>query len=515
MDDLTAIQGIGPAYAEALEAGGIADLDDLRAVTDIDGAARRTGLPAPYLDRWRSMARLLRVEGVGPQFAEALVELGVEDLAGLSEADAAALRDGTRRLVEDGTIPEAATVEAVRTWQDRAARLVSGDREAATAVEVKLAGEVRTCRAMRHYYDPPGHPCEWFSNWGPFHTFDVPEGEVEPAEDSLVAAAYAGRRDPVPELLSGCRKAPIMSVGLNPNLKADDEPRRVHPYFDDVQQYARHFRFRTTFKYSIEERFYEARVDAGDSYGDRVDGDDTTLFEPGERLPLEKEYVSMYQEYVDILESFADAVGLSDAGLELGEDVSYYNFVACHSPGWDADSETEAGIVEECFHDRKHFLRQFVQSRPRVVVVFAKAVMARFVDYFADAFEGDPPDPGTTYRDLLARNDFRMRLDGDPVRVVFAPHPTGAAPWYVRLQGKRRIVDALAEEYERGNLRYDPELGHLVRPEGDCEFCDNDQFLIEPCRYEGHFETEDDRTVEERARDERRAAADLASGGDG
>lgn len=499
MTDLTTIEGIGPAYAEALDAGGIAGVEDLRAANP-DEDARRTGLPAPFLERWRSMARLLRVDGVGPQFAEALVELGVADLPALPEADAARLVDGIAELAEEGVVPETATLEAVREWQDRAAGLVSRDREAATAEEVKLAGEVQTCRAMRHYYDPPGHPCEWFSNWGPFHTFDVPDGETEPESDGLVEAVYAGRRDPVPELLSGCRKAPIMSVGLNPNLKAARDPRRIHPYFDDLQQYARHYRFRTTFKYSIEEEFFEEHAEDG-----------RATFEEGQPLPLEKEYVTMYREYEDILESFKEEAGLADSDLSLGEDVSYYNFVACHSPGWDADAETESGIVRECFHDRRHFLRQFVQSRPRVVVVFAKAVMARFVDYFAGAFEGDPPDPQTTYRELLDRNEFRMSLDGDPVRVVFAPHPTGAAPWYIRLAGKRRIVEALVEEYRAGTIRYDEELGHLVRPSGDCRFCDNDQFFVEPCRYDGHFEAEDARSVDERSRDERRAVEELAS----
>lgn len=502
MTDLTTVQGIGPAYEQALEAGGIATVEDLRNVPDVDEAARRTGLPAPYLERWRSMARLLRVDGVDPQFAEALVELGVDHLAALPEADAETVRDGTARLADENVIPEAATVEMVRTWQDRAARLVSEDREAATAEEVKLATEVRTCRAMRNYYDPPGHSCEWFSNWGPFHTFDVPDGETEPEAEGLVEGVYAGRRDPVPELLSGCRKAPIMSVGLNPNLKAADDLRRVHPYFDDVQQYARHYRFRTTFKYRIEDEFYEAHAD----------GEGRAEFDVGESLPLEKEHVSMYREYEDILENFKEAVGLGDTDLSLGEDVSYYNFVACHSPGWDADADTERGIVEECFHDRRYFLRQFAQSRPKVVVVFAKPVMERFVEFFADAFVGDPPDPATPYRELLDRNDFLLDVDGDVVRAVFAPHPTGAAPWYIRLEGKRRVVDAICEEYDRGNLQYDDELGHLVRPAGDCEFCDNDEFFIEPCRYDGHFEDDDRRSVDQRTRDERRLAEELASG---
>ena len=73
---------------------------------------------------------------------------------------------------------------------------------------------------------------------------------------------YAGKRQVVPELLSGCRKAPILCVGINPNLPGWTEGTRnaIHPYFEDFLQYAHYFRYRTCDKLRIPRNDYQDRV---------------------------------------------------------------------------------------------------------------------------------------------------------------------------------------------------------------------------------------------------------------
>jgi len=115
-------------------------------------------------------------------------------------------------------------------------------------IEVELVLEVMPCQAMRRSYDSTlhPHPCAYFADWGFYHSYDYasvgPPGQ--PSIDFPVV--YSGKRPLVPELLSGCRKSPILCVGINPNLPGWSSNNRnaIHPYCDDVLQYARYFRYR-------------------------------------------------------------------------------------------------------------------------------------------------------------------------------------------------------------------------------------------------------------------------------
>jgi len=283
-----------------------------------------------------------------------------------------------------------------------------------------------------------------------------------------------GKRYLVPELLSGCRRAPIMSVGLNPNLRGATQPERIYPYFDDIQQYAKHFRYRTTFKYSIADDFYQSHL---------VDG--IFVLKEGERVPMDREYVSMYVKYDAILTAFKNAINVQDADLSLGDDVSYYNFVVCHSPGWNMDSATEKGIVEECFDNRGFFRKQFEQSMPKAVIIFGKAIMKKFVAKYREEFDpNNVPDPNDNYANILANNKYVMTLKGKRIRVIFSPHPQAISGVYYSLNAQDRIVDALKEEYEAGNLEIDPKTKHFKRTDVDCKFCDNDIFYIGDCGFQ-------------------------------
>jgi hypothetical protein len=129
------------------------------------------------------------------------------------------------------------------------------------ALEVRLSWEVMTCRALRSTYDAKNHPCQWFNqHYGPYPAYDwirdlpAPDG-AEEKETGPVKARCAGERFQVPELMSGCRKAPIMTIGINPNLTAYypsvDGATWCYPYFDNIGQYAYYFRHRAV----CQERF--------------------------------------------------------------------------------------------------------------------------------------------------------------------------------------------------------------------------------------------------------------------
>jgi len=76
------IEGVGDVYAEKLTAVGIVKVDDLlqKCATPKGRAelAEQTGISDKLILRWTNHADLFRIKGVGPQFAELLEAAGVD-----------------------------------------------------------------------------------------------------------------------------------------------------------------------------------------------------------------------------------------------------------------------------------------------------------------------------------------------------------------------------------------------------------------------------------------------------
>ena len=140
----------------------------------------------------------------------------------------------------------------------------------------------------------------------------------------------------MPELLSGCRKAPIMAVGINPNLPGwwANQRGSMNPLFDDYRQYAHYFRYRAVDKLELSDADYLA-------YGGGPQDTPFSDFElsvpaddHGERrIRLQVQPQKMYQTYQSLLDALSKAMGW-DAQLVVGEDLSYANMVASPSAKW-------------------------------------------------------------------------------------------------------------------------------------------------------------------------------------
>jgi cytosine/adenosine deaminase-related metal-dependent hydrolase len=365
-------------------------------------------------------------------------------------------------------------------------------------VEVELALEVMPCQAMRRTYDgaESPHPCAHFAEWGRFHSFDYDEEGPPPKKGVIHPSAYAGKRPLVPEILSGCRKAPILAVGINPNLPGWNRSSRnaIHPYFDDYLQYAHYFRWRATEKLRIPMEQFDALLGGAD------DGPFVSrgLVETGTEIPVEPAPVTMYDGYQSLLDRLAERMGWADHKLTVGEDIAYANMVACGSARWTTRpvsgdpsmpvmGEARArGIVKECFHDRKYFLRQMLQTLPRVVLVFSQTTADAFLLAMRGRFTKGDPRPGEPIADLLER-EIRLRFgeseDGEilDARVVFSPHVSARPDDFA--QALERIVDHLVAEAEAGKLTLNTETGRLHRPRGGCRFCSNALYRIGTCDY--------------------------------
>ena len=89
------IQGIGPVYAEKLEAAGIKKVSDLLEIGKTAKGRKeledKTGIRHDLILTWVNHADLFRIKGVGPQFAELLEAGGVDTVKEFAHRNAANL----------------------------------------------------------------------------------------------------------------------------------------------------------------------------------------------------------------------------------------------------------------------------------------------------------------------------------------------------------------------------------------------------------------------------------------
>ena len=89
------IQGIGPVYAEKLIAAGIETVDQLlekgATAKGRQALEEETGIRHDLVLTWVNHADLFRVKGIGPQFAELLEAAGVDTVKELRNRNAANL----------------------------------------------------------------------------------------------------------------------------------------------------------------------------------------------------------------------------------------------------------------------------------------------------------------------------------------------------------------------------------------------------------------------------------------
>ena len=113
------IEGIGPAYAEKLSGAGIATTDDfLKLCCDKKGreeTAEKTSVSETLLLKWANMADLMRISGVGGEYAELMEGAGVDTVKELRNRNAENLAAKMAEVNEEKkltrNVPSAGQVE--------------------------------------------------------------------------------------------------------------------------------------------------------------------------------------------------------------------------------------------------------------------------------------------------------------------------------------------------------------------------------------------------------------------
>lgn len=148
-----------------------------------------------------------------------------------------------------------------------------------TALEVQLVSDARKCRT-----------CQWF--WGgtpPYGNFpvfdwneDFPEEirNQKQTTDSVIKPALKGKAcgqgQVDPGIMHGCRKAPIMTIGINPNMTSyfpsSSGARWSYPNFSNNARYAYYYRHHNVYQESLDIGFIKSNILEGTAIVAEKDG---------------------------------------------------------------------------------------------------------------------------------------------------------------------------------------------------------------------------------------------------
>ncbi len=125
---IEAIEGIGPVHAATLATAGMVTTGDLLercgSAAGRRQIAEQVGIGASQLRKWVGMADLMRISGVGGEYAELLAAAGIGSVTALAATDAEAL---TARMAavnaERKLTRRVASAGQVATWVEQASVL--------------------------------------------------------------------------------------------------------------------------------------------------------------------------------------------------------------------------------------------------------------------------------------------------------------------------------------------------------------------------------------------------------
>jgi predicted flap endonuclease-1-like 5' DNA nuclease len=119
------VEGIGPAYAEKLQAVGITTTDDLLMAGASSGGRERvaaqTGISGKLILEWVNHVDLMRINGVASEYADLLEAAGVDSCAELSHRNAKSLAETFQELdLARNTVRDIPGERVIQGWIDQA-----------------------------------------------------------------------------------------------------------------------------------------------------------------------------------------------------------------------------------------------------------------------------------------------------------------------------------------------------------------------------------------------------------
>lgn len=118
------VEGIGTTYLDRLADVGIETTNDLLA-SDIDTVVDVSRAPKATVQKWYGMAELMRVKGIGKQFAELLVRSGITSIDDLREQKPKQLSELVNAKMESVDV----TIQGAGVSQKRAGNWITAARK--------------------------------------------------------------------------------------------------------------------------------------------------------------------------------------------------------------------------------------------------------------------------------------------------------------------------------------------------------------------------------------------------
>lgn len=119
------VEGIGPEYGKKLREVDIQTTDDLlRRCGDKkgrEGVSTETGISEKHILEWVNLSDLMRINGVGEEFADLLEEAGVDTVKELAQRNAENLAAAMDEVNEKKNLTDRVpSAETVQKWIDEA-----------------------------------------------------------------------------------------------------------------------------------------------------------------------------------------------------------------------------------------------------------------------------------------------------------------------------------------------------------------------------------------------------------
>jgi hypothetical protein len=314
-------------------------------------------------------------------------------------------------------------------------------------LEVRLARDVRQCQSCNWFWKgtPPYGPYpgfDWLCDYPPEAIAQQPQTAGYRKPWPWLKATFTEPCIVEPGILHGCRMAPIMTVGINPNMTAwfpySSSAGWCYPAFSKVERYAFYYRHFTLYQESVsaetvlqgidpqrrilaeedgkvigatrgmahnymeltvqydgrpEPSVYEIAFAPDDRWVVLVDRDDPVIkgtllagcFAPqaGREVELYENAAGYYQRMIPVLERFAEQTGIPQQQLTVGEDVAQHDMVSCASPGWQSKYDMpQDTLTRHCVDEHGWMVSQFVQSQPKVVILVGGSALSMFRTVF-------------------------------------------------------------------------------------------------------------------------------------
>ena len=121
------IEGIGKKYGKTMESAGFLDVESLIGLDRdaIKTLAEKTKISEKLLDKWAEHADLMRINGVGPEYAEVLNEIGVDSVKELAQRNPSNTLDRIAKLDKEkpDVFRKPPTLHMIEDWIEEAKKI--------------------------------------------------------------------------------------------------------------------------------------------------------------------------------------------------------------------------------------------------------------------------------------------------------------------------------------------------------------------------------------------------------